>query len=187
MQTEPSNNNLLINNNGGKMILLESQVDAIINKTFEKKNENLNEKLSSYINAFDKAINLGTPEMSKIMKKIHNGFIEIFQKMILKLNTKTTEFDNLENSKTIFLTLELRSVNNKSEEQKEEILFLKLKLKDLHKASENSTNQSSQANNNKTSNNSIIPVNNNSIVDNGIDIILNEHNEIISSKLQLII
>ena len=103
MQTEPSNNNLLANKITSKLISLESQIDAIIYKTIEKKNENLNEKLNLYKNAFDEVVKLGTPEMTKIMVKIHNGYIEIFQKMIGKLNTKTAEFDNLANSSIYFL------------------------------------------------------------------------------------
>ena len=183
IQTEPCNNNILINkiNNTSKLISLESQLDAIINKTFDKKNENLNEKLNLYKNAFDEAIRLGAPEMSKIMTKIHNGYIEIFQKMIGKLNTKTAELDNLANSKKWIITIEFNEVNKKSDVQNEEIRFLKQKLKDLHKASINSTNPSSQTNN-KINNTNSISANKNSNLDDGIDIISNEHNEIISSK-----
>ena len=75
-------------------------------------------------------------------------------------------------------------MDKKSEEQNEEIRFLKLKLKDLQKASINSTNPSSQTNN-KTSKNNSVPANKNSNLDAGINIISNEHNEIISSKKKL--
>ena len=101
--------------------------------------------------------------------------------MIGKLNTKTAEFDNLANSKSWFITIEFSGINKKSDEQNEEIRFLKQKLKDLHKASINSTNPSSQTNN-KINNTNSISANKNSNLDDGIDIISNEHNEIISSK-----
>ncbi len=74
---------------------IETYLDQANNKSNEKKNENLNEKLNVYKKAFDDVIKLGPPEMSKVLKKIHNGYIDVIQKLIGRLNTKTTEFDSL--------------------------------------------------------------------------------------------
>lgn len=103
MQTEPCNKNSNISilksaNNSSKLSALDIQLDLIINKSVDKKNENLNDKLNLYKNALDDVIKLASTEMSKVLGKIHGGYIEVIQKMIEKLNSKTSELDILTTS-----------------------------------------------------------------------------------------
>ena len=48
---------------------------------------------------FDEVLKIGNPEISKVLTKVHNGYIEVVQKLIGKLNAKTTELDTLTTSK----------------------------------------------------------------------------------------
>jgi hypothetical protein len=84
-----------------KLAVIESQLDQIVNRTLDKKPENLNEKLNIYKSSFDEIIKIGSPEMSRIQAKVHNGYIEVVQKLIGKLNSKTNDLDALTSSKSI--------------------------------------------------------------------------------------
>lgn len=103
MQTEPCNNTSIINTKSlqSKLSAIEIKIDLMINN---KTNENLNEKLNAYKNGFDDVTKLASPAMSKVLSKIHAGYIEVIQKMIEKLNSKTVELDNFTISMIIIIT-----------------------------------------------------------------------------------
>ena len=98
LQTETcnkhSNNNILISISTSKLSALEIQLESI-NQSTNKRHENLNEKLNVCKNSLDEVIKLASPEISKLLGKIHCGYIDAIQKIIEKLNTKTKELDIL--------------------------------------------------------------------------------------------
>lgn len=156
-----------------KLNAIEAQLDLIMNKTLDKKPENLNDKLNIFKNAFDDIIKAGNPEMSRALTKVHNGYIDVVQKLISRLNGKTSEVDTLNTSKSYCKT-ELSSLSKKFDEQQEEIRFLKSKLSDQHKVSENSTNLPSH-----NASNILLAKPHAQTIG---DFLQNEHNEYISSK-----
>jgi len=94
--TNNNNPNFNFTFNNVKLAAIDSQLDQ---RSLDKKNENLNEKLNIYKSCFDEIIKLSPNELNKILGKIHTGYIDVVQKLISRLNSKTTDLDNLNTSK----------------------------------------------------------------------------------------